>query len=85
MMMTDTPHINHDDKQAPATWITDPHLLQLLVCPRTKGPLIWDKPVSELISVQARLAFPLREGVPMLSQEQARNLSEEEIKKWRHP
>ena len=83
--MKDELPINDIDRQKPATTATDPHLLQLLVCPRTKGSLIWDKSASELISTQAGLAFQVRQGVPMLGLEQTRKLSEDEMKKWRHP
>ena len=63
--------------------VTDPKLMQILVCPRTKGPLIWDKSASELISVQAALAFPVKEGVPLLQPQTARSLSDEELIKWK--
>lgn len=61
---------------------TDPRLLQALVCPCTKGPLIWDKEAQELISVQAGLAFMVRDGVPNLLVESGRLLSEDEVEKW---
>ena len=64
--------------------ITDPRLLQILVCPRSKGPLIWDKSASELISIQAGLAFPVKEGVPLLTIQNARTLSDEELMRWKH-
>ena len=84
-MMTDTPPINEADETTPVISATDPNLLQLLVCPRTKGPLIWDKAASELISTQAALAFQVRDGVPILSVAHARPLSEGEMKKCRRP
>lgn len=83
-MMTDTPPIKPENNQPAAPVSTDPQLLQLLVCPDSKGPLAWDKTASELISPQAGIAFPVRDGVPLLSMEHARKLSEDEIKIWRH-
>ena len=66
-----------DDKQAPveATRI-DPKLLELLVCPLTKGPLDYDAARQELISRQAKLAFPIRDGIPIMLPEEARVLTE---------
>lgn len=57
----------------------DPKLLELLVCPVTKGPLDLDRERQELISRSARLAYPLRDGIPVLLEEQARTLSDEEL------
>lgn len=57
--------------------------MQKLVCPRTKGPLVWDKSASELISIQAALAFPVKEGVPLLHIQSARTLSDEELISWK--
>jgi uncharacterized protein YbaR (Trm112 family) len=54
----------------------DPRLLEILVCPVTKGPLEWDKARGELISRQAKLAFPVRDGVPIMLPEEARPLDE---------
>jgi len=54
----------------------DPRLLEILVCPVTKGPLEWDKARSELISRKAGLAFPVRDGVPIMLPEEARPLDE---------
>jgi uncharacterized protein YbaR (Trm112 family) len=56
----------------------DPKLLEVLVCPQSRGPLRYDREKSEMISVQARLAFPVREGVPILLIDQARDLGPEE-------
>jgi uncharacterized protein YbaR (Trm112 family) len=50
-----------------------------LVCPLTKGPLEFDQPRQELISRTARLAYPVRDGIPILLEEQARTLSDEEL------
>ena len=57
----------------------DPKLLELLVCPVTKGPLDMDRERQELISRSARLAYPIRDGIPVLLEEQARTLSDEEL------
>lgn len=57
----------------------DPKLLELLVCPVTKGPLDMDREKQELISRSARLAYPIRDGIPVLLEEQARTLSDEEL------
>ena len=52
----------------------DPRLLEVLVCPVTHGPLIYDRNAGELISRQARLAYPIRDGVPIMLPEEAREL-----------
>ncbi|WP_440958204.1 Trm112 family protein [Oceanicaulis sp. LC35] len=54
----------------------DPKLLEILVCPVSRGPLEYDREAGELISKQARLAFPIREGVPIMLPEEARNLDD---------
>ncbi len=56
----------------------DSKLLNILVCPVTKGPLIFDKKNSELISKSARLAYPIRDGIPVMLQEEARKLGPDE-------
>ncbi|MFP4080621.1 MAG: Trm112 family protein [Ectothiorhodospira sp.] len=61
----------------------DKRLLDILVCPVTKGPLILDKANEELISRAARLAYPIRDGIPVMLEEEARTLSEEEVEKWK--
>ena len=58
--------------QTPAT--VDPRLLEVLVCPVTRGRLTWDRAASELISKGAKLAFPIRDGVPIMLAEEARAL-----------
>lgn len=55
----------------------DPKLLEILVCPITKRPLSYDRAREELISEAAGLAFPIREGVPIMLVEEARRLDEE--------
>lgn len=57
---------------------TDPRLLELLVCPLTKGPLTYDASRRELVSVKARLAYPIRDGVPLMTAEAARPLDDDE-------
>ena len=57
----------------------DPKLLEILVCPLTKGPLRYDRERQELISRSAGLAYPIRDGVPIMLPGEARQLSEEEI------
>ena len=57
----------------------DPKLLELLVCPVTKGHLEYDRDRGELQSRSARLAYPIRDGIPILLEEQARPLSDEEL------
>ncbi len=59
----------------------DKKLLDILVCPVTKGPLIYDKDKQELISRAARLAYPIRDGIPVMLEEEARRISEEEYDK----
>jgi len=56
----------------------DPKLLEILVCPMTKGPLAYDKDKQELVSRLAGLAYPIRDGVPIMLAGEARELSEEE-------
>lgn len=57
----------------------DPKLLELLVCPVTKGPLDYDREKNELISRSARLAYPVHDGIPVMLEAQARTLSDEEL------
>jgi uncharacterized protein YbaR (Trm112 family) len=56
----------------------DPRLLDLLVCPLTKGPLRYDPVRNELISERAGLAYPIRDGIPIMLVEEARPLGETE-------
>ena len=55
----------------------DTRLLELLVCPVTKGPLEFDREKQELISRSARLAYPVRDGIPVLLENEARTLSDD--------
>ena len=52
----------------------DPKLLEILVCPMTKGPLRYDREKQELISDQAKLAYPIRDGIPIMLIDEARKL-----------
>ena len=54
----------------------DPRLLEILVCPLTKEPLRYDAGAQELISDAARLAYPIRDGIPIMLVDEARNLDE---------
>ncbi len=57
----------------------DTRLLELLVCPVTKGPLEFDREKQELISRSARLAYPVRDGIPVMLENEARPLTDEEL------
>ena len=57
----------------------DKKLLEILVCPVTKGPLIYDKKNQELISKSARLAYPIKDDIPVMLEDEARTLTDEEI------
>jgi uncharacterized protein YbaR (Trm112 family) len=67
--MTETARLHTD---------VDPRLLEILVCPVTHGPLIYDRTAAELVSKSARLAYPIRDGVPIMLPEEARELAEDE-------
>ena len=60
----------------------DTKLIALLVCPLTKGPLYYDPEQRELISTAARLAFPVRDGLPVLLKSEARILTDSELQKY---
>jgi uncharacterized protein YbaR (Trm112 family) len=67
-----------DATESPANEPTpvDPRLLEILVCPVTKGPLEYDRRRGELISRSARLAYPVRDGIPVMLPEEARRLDD---------
>ncbi len=67
--MTDVP-------ETPAQVAVDPRLLDILVCPVTKGPLVYDRAAGELISHSARLAYPIRDGIPIMLPDEARPLDD---------
>jgi hypothetical protein len=52
----------------------DPRLLELLICPVTRQPLVYDRAANELISAKARLAYPIRGGIPIMLEEEARDM-----------
>lgn len=54
--------------------VVDPKLLEILVCPLTKAPLQYDAKAQELVSAQAGLAYPIRDGIPIMLPEEARRL-----------
>lgn len=57
----------------------DKKLLEILACPVTKGSLIYDKERQELISLSARLAYPIRQGTPVMLETEARELTQQEV------
>jgi len=63
----------------------DPKLLEILVCPLTKAPLRYDRAAQELISEQAGLAYPIRDGIPIMLVDEARPLREDEAGSKRSP
>ena len=62
----------------PAPNPVDPKLLDLLVCPLTKGPLRYDRERQELVSEQAGLAYPIRDGIPIMLVDEARPIDQDE-------
>ena len=79
--MADDPQAKATAQAAPSTSAprVDPRLLELLVCPRSKTSLIYDEAAQELISRAAGLAYPIREGIPVMLEEEARTLSDDEL------
>ena len=63
---------------SPPPTAVDPRLLEILVCPVTRGPLEYDRTRNELISRSARLAYPIRDGAPVMLPDEARPLEEGE-------
>ena len=61
----------------------DKKLLDILVCPVTKGPLIYDKEKQELISTSAKLAYPIRDDIPVMLEDEARPLTEQELENYK--
>lgn len=73
---------------APAAAASDPReidadLLSLLVCPVSKKALTFDKAEQELVCVDSRLAYPIRDGIPIMLPDEARELSDAEVVRWR--
>ena len=56
------------------TSLVDPKMLELLVCPLTQGTLKWDRDKNELVSEKARLAYPIRDGIPIMLVDEAREI-----------
>ncbi len=61
----------------------DKKLLDILVCPVSKAPLQYDKQNAELVCKASRLAYPIRDGIPIMLEEEARVLTAEEVEAWR--
>jgi uncharacterized protein YbaR (Trm112 family) len=72
-MMNERPMPPAPTPERPAGSV-DPKLLEILVCPLTKGPLEYDAEKQELISRKAKLAYPIRDGIPIMLPEEARRL-----------
>ena len=79
MPSTDTSSNEHEPVDVSGEREVDPKLLEILVCPLTKSPLVYDRTARELISSQARIAFPIRNGVPIMLVEEARPLSDDPV------
>jgi len=61
----------------------DAKLVEILVCPVTKGPLVYDRERQELVSKSAGLAYPIRDGIPVMLEDEARRLTPEETERLR--
>lgn len=61
----------------------DQRLLSILVCPLTKSPLIYDRENNELISCEAALAYPVKEGIPVMLVDEARQLTDDEVNHYK--
>ena len=59
----------------------DAKLIEILVCPVTKGPLVYDRERQELVSKSAGLAYPIRDGIPVMLEDEARRLTPEEAER----
>ncbi|MCB2096269.1 MAG: Trm112 family protein [Parvularculaceae bacterium] len=66
-------------EETPRLKEVDPKLLEILVCPATKDRLVYRKEAGELLSRKARLAYPVRDGIPIMLVDEARPLSDEEV------
>ena len=66
-----------ETEPATKTDALDPILLSLLVCPKTRHPLTYDRDKNELVSKKAKLAYPIRQGVPIMLEDEARSLETE--------
>ena len=72
--------MSNETSPTATTRAVDPRLLEILVCPVTKGTLKYDASKQELVSVNARLAYPIRDGIPIMLTEEARELGDEEVR-----
>lgn len=72
--MTDAPETPAAEAADPNA--VDPRLLEILVCPVTRGPLVYDREAAELVSRKAKLAYPIRDGVPVMLPDEARKLDD---------
>lgn len=61
----------------------DPKLLEILVDPLTKAPLVYDRDRQELVSIESALAYPIREDIPIMLEDEARKLTLDEVDAWR--
>ncbi len=73
-----TPQAGEGERGGEAATGVDPKLLEILVCPLTKGPLRYDRERQELVSPQAGLAYPIRDGIPIMLIDEARRLDDGE-------
>ena len=78
--MPEAPHEPQEPSKDVTTARGDSRLLEILVCPRTKTSLVYDEARQELVSRAARLAFPIRDGIPIMLEEEARPLDDEELR-----
>ncbi len=69
------------EQMTPTSPRLDPRLLEVLVCPLTKGTLVYNAETQELLSRKAALAYPIRNGVPLMTADAARPLTDDEIAK----
>ncbi len=71
--------VKHMSQHSRSGHEVDPKLLEILVCPVTKGPLEYDRAKQELVSRAARLAYPIRDGIPIMLADEARPLDDTEL------
>ena len=72
--------MNDEREQTGTAGRPDPRMLEALVCPRTRTTLVYDSARQELISRAARLAYPIRDGIPVMEPEEARPLDDDELR-----
>jgi len=72
--MTQKDPSSHDPSSSDSSGRLDPKLLEILVCPLTKSTLHYDRDKQELVSQQAKLAYPIRDGIPIMLPDEARRL-----------